>query len=178
MRVPTPLLAALVLLFAAACSSGDSVLFDAGEAASFAPGSVTTFTREDSGELVPSTALINVLLVFHVVRLVDGEFLALYPFDPHRGCPVAWRPDFEWEGRTGWFRNPCHGEIYFIDGTRAFGPSPRDLDRFPVAVVDGRVIVTTSLDALILGALSSVPAEAGDDRPAQPTEAAAGAGRD
>lgn len=168
MRFPTLLLVTLALILAAACSSGDGDLFNAGEAASFAPDSVTTFARGESGELVRTSAVTNVVLVFHLVRLGGGEFLALYPIDPHRGCPVSWRPDFEWEGRTGWFRNPCHGELYFIDGMRAFGPSPRDLDRSPIAVVDGRVIVTTSLDALILGEQRSEPSA---DATAEPSPA-------
>lgn len=174
MRLPAPLFATLALLFAAACSIGDGGddLFDAGAAASFAPGSVTTFVQTDGEGLAPSRELLGVHFVVHLVRLEDGEFRALYPYDPHRGCAVAWRPDFEWEGRTGWFRNSCHGELYDISGTRVSGPSPRDLDRFPVAVVDGRVIVTTSLDALILGAASAQPAAATDERPPQPTEAA------
>lgn len=177
MRLWTPPFASLALLFAVACSSGgDGDQFDAGDAASFAPGSVTTFVRTDSGGLAPSRELLGVHFVVHLVRLADGDFRALYPTDPHRGCPVAWRPDFEWEGRTGWFRNPCHGELYFIDGTRAFGPSPRDLDRFPVAVVDGRVIVTISTDALILGAQRSEPSAAATPEPSPAATVAATAG--
>lgn len=67
--------------------------------------------------------------------------LALYQKDPRLGCTVPWRPDFEFLGRKGWFRNPCHGQTYDLDGNCVFGPCIRGLDRFPVRVKDGRVQV-------------------------------------
>ena len=97
----------------------------------------------------------------HVVKKPDGSFLALYWKDPHMGCIVPWRENFEFTDprdgsyKTGWFRNPCHGETYDRYGTRVFGPSPRDLDRFPVQVLNGKVYVDTNPAHLILGAPAS-----------------------
>jgi hypothetical protein len=34
-----------------------------------------------------------------LVRLESGEFLALYRKDPHLGCTVPFRPEFEFMGR-------------------------------------------------------------------------------
>ena len=110
----------------------------------FAPGSVTTFEEQE----------------FHLVRLPDGEFLALSMLDPHgkllveeglaeSPCLVPWRPEFEFMGETGWFRNPCHGETYDLTGACFSGPCPRGLDRFPVTVKDGEIEV--DLGELILG---------------------------
>ena len=76
-----------------------------------------------------------------LVKQESGEVLALSQRDPHLGCTVPWRPDFEFQGRRGWFRNPCHGETYDLAGVCHFGPCPRGLDRFPVRVRDGRVQV-------------------------------------
>lgn len=78
---------------------------------------------------------------FWLVRLQSGEFLALYEKDPHLGCTVPWRADFEFIGRKGWFRNPCHGETYDLTGRCFMGPCPRGLDRFPVRIVEGEIQV-------------------------------------
>ncbi len=115
-----------------------------GEAEEFASGSVTTFGEEE----------------FHLVRLPDGEFLALSMLDPHgklmveeglaqSPCLVPWRSEFVFLGQKGWFRNPCHGETYDLTGKCFVGPCPRGLDRFPVTVTDGEVEVNVS--ELILG---------------------------
>ena len=78
---------------------------------------------------------------FWLVKQESDEVLALYQKDPHLGCTVPWRPDFEFQGREGWFRNPCHSETYDLTGVCRFGPCARGLDRFPVRVRDGRVQV-------------------------------------
>lgn len=57
----------------------------------------------------------------------------------HLGCPVRWRPD------ARLFMCPCHGGVYYEDGTVAAGPPPRPLDRFPVRVQDGQVEILASL---------------------------------
>lgn len=78
---------------------------------------------------------------FWLVKLESGEVLALSRRDPRSGCTIPWRPDFEFGGREGWFRDPCHGSTYSIDGTRTFGPSPRSMDRYRVDIRDGWVFV-------------------------------------
>ncbi len=71
-----------------------------------------------------------------------GGLIALYWRDPHRGCTVPWRPDFEFWGLVGLFRNACHGETYSKAGLRIFGPAPRSLDTMEVCVnSDGSIIV-------------------------------------
>jgi len=78
---------------------------------------------------------------FWLVKLESSEILALYQQDPHLGCTVPWRPDFQFAGRRGWFRNPCHGETYDLDGTCVSGPCARGLDRFEVRTRAGRIQV-------------------------------------
>jgi hypothetical protein len=81
---------------------------------------------------------------FYLVKVVaDGEdgtsvtWRALYPVVPAspRGCTVHWNPDrtFRTHDIThhGVFRDPCASSTFTRDGTRLFGPAPRDLDRFP-----------------------------------------------
>ena len=76
---------------------------------------------------------------FHIVRLDDGELLALRERDPFYGHPVPYRPEFVYAERPGWFR--LHAETFDMAGRRVFGPSPRNLDRLAVEVRNGEVYV-------------------------------------
>jgi menaquinol-cytochrome c reductase iron-sulfur subunit len=38
---------------------------------------------------------------------------------------------------------PCHGGVYYQDGTVAAGPPPRPLPQYPVRLVDGKVEIRT-----------------------------------
>jgi len=93
--------------------------------------------------------------LFWLVRLDSGEFVALLTRSPYRGCTVPWRPDFEFMGKKGWFRDPCHNDTFTIDGSHVFGPAPRGMDRFPVRVVDGAVRV--KVRTVILGPGVTLP---------------------
>lgn len=78
---------------------------------------------------------------FWLVRDEEGGVAALVARSPHLGCQVVWRPDMVFNSRQGWFRDQCHGSTFAVDGTRAFGPSPRDMDRFRVSISDGHIRV-------------------------------------
>lgn len=160
-RFPLALLLALTLL---ACT-GDEELpdeFDAGPIDNFPPQSVVTFADRVEIERATSEGstgdhLFGGHLVFHLVRLQSGDFLALSARDPHSDCWIVWYPELDPMEVTiepawpGWFRDPCHGAIYDEHGTRVFGPAPRNLDHYPVELRDGHVYVTLTEDALILG---------------------------
>ncbi len=52
----------------------------------------------------------------------------------HLGCPVAWFP------QSGLFMCPCHGGVYYEDGSYASGPPPRGLFKYEdYEVKDGRL---------------------------------------
>jgi len=51
----------------------------------------------------------------------------------HLGCPVRW---FE---QSRLFMCPCHGGVYYEDGSRASGPPPRGLFTYQWRVVGGRL---------------------------------------
>ncbi len=53
----------------------------------------------------------------------------------HLGCPVRWFP----ESRL--FMCPCHGGVYYEDGTVASGPPPRGLYEYAYRVKGGRLEV-------------------------------------
>ena len=79
----------------------------------------------------------------------DGGLLALWRKCPHLGCTVPWRPDFNFLGRSGWFRCPCHGSTYTKEGgILVAGPAPRPMDVFPLEVQDDNSVkVTTGVTA-------------------------------
>jgi Rieske Fe-S protein len=95
---------------------------------------------------------------FWLVKQVDGSFIALYwKATDFRGCTVPWRPDFEWpdpstgQSTIGWFRDPCSGSTWDVNGLRVFGPAARNLDRFPVEIVGKEVYVLAEASELIPG---------------------------
>ncbi len=95
---------------------------------------------------------------FWLVRLSQTEVIALYWKDPELGCTVPWREHFRFtdprtgESREGWFRNPCHGQTYDLDGRCVYGPCIRGLDRRPVTVTnDGGITVNNTDLRLIKG---------------------------
>ena len=66
------------------------------------------------------------------------EFIAFSVNCSHMGCPVRWLAGAEL------FMCPCHGGIYYKDGSVAAGPPPRPLYRFAVRVVDGTVQIRSA----------------------------------
>ncbi len=71
-------------------------------------------------------------------RESESEFIAFSVDCTHLGCPVRWLPD------ASLFMCPCHGGVYYEDGTVAGGPPPKPLPRYLVRVRDGMVEVKTS----------------------------------
>ncbi len=55
----------------------------------------------------------------------------------HLGCPVRWLAAAEL------FMCPCHGGVYYKDGTVAAGPPPAPLTRYPVRISGGQVEIQT-----------------------------------
>jgi quinol---cytochrome c reductase iron-sulfur subunit, bacillus type len=66
------------------------------------------------------------------------KFTALSVNCTHLGCPVRWIAGAEL------FMCPCHGGVYYKDGTVAAGPPPRPLRSFDVRVRDGNVEIQAS----------------------------------
>jgi len=62
-----------------------------------------------------------------------GGFVVFAINCAHLGCPVSWFPS------AGLFLCPCHGGVYYEDGSRASGPPPRGLYPYEVQFVrDGK----------------------------------------
>jgi Rieske Fe-S protein len=84
-----------------------------------------------------------------LVKLRDGSVIALSQKSTHLGCTVPWREEFVFDGVRGWFRDPCSGTTYDLNGFRVFGPAPRGLDQYPVRIVNGNIEVDVNPQALI-----------------------------
>ncbi len=122
--------------------------FSAGFVGFFWPKKVGAFGGEISAGAVSDLKLGDVRVFqegkFYLSRVPEGV-LALWWKCPHLGCTVPWRPEFDFEGVRGWFRCPCHGSTYTKAGIRVFGPAPRPMDTFDLAVNgDGSIDVNTS----------------------------------
>ena len=74
---------------------------------------------------------------FYVTKY-QGGLRALYQKCPHLGCRV---PFCESSER---FECPCHGSVYNLIGEYVKGPTPRGMDRFPISIQNGHVMVDTS----------------------------------
>ena len=70
-------------------------------------------------------------------RTSGEEFIAFAITCSHLGCPVRWQQS------ARLFMCPCHGGVYYEDGTVAAGPPPAPLARYPVRVRDGEVEIQT-----------------------------------
>jgi nitrate reductase gamma subunit len=71
-------------------------------------------------------------------RVADDQFIAFSINCTHLGCPVRWLPT------AGLFMCPCHGGVFYSNGTVASGPPPKPLVTYPVRVNQGFVEILTS----------------------------------
>ncbi|HUL17191.1 MAG TPA: Rieske (2Fe-2S) protein [Terriglobales bacterium] len=70
------------------------------------------------------------------VRHVEGDQFQVFAVNcAHLGCPVRWFP------QSGLFMCPCHGGVYYRDGSRASGPPERGLFEYPYKVENGLVTI-------------------------------------
>jgi cytochrome b6-f complex iron-sulfur subunit len=75
--------------------------------------------------------------VYTAVGATEFKIQALYRKCVHLGCSVPHCSE------SMLFECPCHGSKYRLHGEYFAGPAPRGLDRFPIAVTGGKVIVDT-----------------------------------
>ncbi len=68
----------------------------------------------------------------------ETSFTAFSVHCTHLGCPVRW------VSKAKLFLCPCHGGVYYADGTVSAGPPPKPLPTYPVRVRGGQVEIQTS----------------------------------
>ncbi len=71
-------------------------------------------------------------------KVDDSEFMAFSVNCRHLGCPVRWLED------AALFMCPCHGGVYYSDGSVAGGPPPEALARYQVRVEGDDVQIQTA----------------------------------
>ena len=72
------------------------------------------------------------------VRRISGEQFQVFAINcAHLGCPVRWF------AQSGLFMCPCHGGVYYADGSRASGPPPRGLFEYAYKVENGKLLIET-----------------------------------
>ena len=64
-----------------------------------------------------------------------GQFTVFAINCAHLGCPVRWFPESQL------FMCPCHGGVYYADGSRASGPPERGLFTYEVKIDDGKLLI-------------------------------------
>jgi Rieske Fe-S protein len=70
------------------------------------------------------------------VRNVDGQTFQVFAVNcAHLGCPVRWFP------QSGLFMCPCHGGVYYQDGSRASGPPERGLFEYSYRIEGGKLLI-------------------------------------
>jgi menaquinol-cytochrome c reductase iron-sulfur subunit len=67
-----------------------------------------------------------------------NDFIAFSANCTHLGCPVRWEKEAEL------FMCPCHGGVYYKDGTVAAGPPPKELTKYSVRIYNGEVQLLTA----------------------------------
>jgi menaquinol-cytochrome c reductase iron-sulfur subunit len=71
-------------------------------------------------------------------RESEDQLLAFSAHCTHLGCPVRW------EDKAQLFMCPCHGGVYYKDGTVAAGPPPKPLTKIEVRINQGNVEIKTA----------------------------------
>jgi nitrite reductase/ring-hydroxylating ferredoxin subunit len=70
------------------------------------------------------------------VRRLTGERFQVFAINcAHLGCPVRWFAESQL------FMCPCHGGVYYADGSRASGPPPRGLYEYAYKIESGQLWV-------------------------------------
>ena len=69
------------------------------------------------------------------LRRESNDVTVYSPICTHLGC------GYRWDGGEQKFKCPCHGSMFNAEGKVVGGPAPRPLDRLPVKIENGRLMV-------------------------------------
>lgn len=107
-----------------------------GKVAQFEIGKTVNVTFEDPSPL--PWAGITARGAAWLRRESEEHFIAFSANCTHLGCPVRWMGDADL------FLCPCHGGVYYKDGSVAAGPPPKPLVRYDVRIAKGEVQLKSS----------------------------------
>jgi len=87
------------------------------------------------------------------VRRISEDKVQVFAINcAHLGCPVRWFP------QSGLFMCPCHGGVYYADGSRASGPPPRGLFRYDYKLEGGQLWIKAGQMPTLAQPISSASA--------------------
>jgi menaquinol-cytochrome c reductase iron-sulfur subunit len=109
---------------------------DVGSIRKFVIGQTVNVTMSDPSSL--PWAGISAKSAAWLRRESANEFVAFSVNCTHLGCPVRWMEGAEL------FMCPCHGGVFYKDGTVAAGPPQHPLIRYTVRVKNGRVEILSA----------------------------------
>lgn len=69
-----------------------------------------------------------------IVRISESSVVALSSTCTHLGCTVRKEPSF--------FRCPCHGSTYDLEGNVVRGPAEQSLERYPARMSNEQIIIS------------------------------------
>jgi menaquinol-cytochrome c reductase iron-sulfur subunit len=104
-----------------------------GNASDFVPGEtrLVTFENPYTDPWDGQTASVPAY-----VRCVEPASFTVFAINcAHLGCPVRWFSESQL------FMCPCHGGVYYADGSRASGPPERGLFTYEVKVENGKLMI-------------------------------------
>jgi menaquinol-cytochrome c reductase iron-sulfur subunit len=107
-----------------------------GKVESFKIGETTAVQYEDASPL--PWAGVTARSAAWLRRVNADTFIAFSINCTHLGCPVRWLAG------ANLFMCPCHGGVYYQDGSVAAGPPPLPLPRYLVRVQNGVVQIQTA----------------------------------
>jgi len=108
-----------------------------GDVGRFQPGTTTLVQFDDPSPLAWAGQTAKTALWVRRTSAADAMFQVFNVNCTHLGCPVDWRND------SKLFLCPCHGGVYYEDGTVAGGPPPRALFQRGWRVENGKLMVRT-----------------------------------
>ncbi len=86
---------------------------------------------------------------------VSGQFTVFAINCAHLGCPVRWFSESQL------FMCPCHGGIYYADGSRASGPPERGLFTYDVKVEGGKLMIDAGQIPTLQNRAGTLPCPSG-----------------
>ena len=104
-----------------------------GNASDFKPGETTlvTFKNPFSDSWDGETAKVPA----YVRCSEPGKYTVFAINCAHLGCPVRWFSESQL------FMCPCHGGVYYADGSRASGPPERGLFTYEMKIENGKLMI-------------------------------------
>jgi len=120
-----------------------------GDVSSFPPGEtkLIDFTNPFSEPWDGASAKVPA----YVRCSAPGEFTVFAINCAHLGCPVRWFSESQL------FMCPCHGGVYYADGSRASGPPERGLFTYDVKVEGGKLLINAGQLPTLQNRASATP---------------------